>query len=61
MHPRAAPAVDRGERRAASADAVSGQDVDLDAGFLQRAQHARVVRAVRARAGKHEAVRRSGE
>ena len=47
-------AVERGERSAAGADTMSGEDVDLDAGFLQRAEHARVVRTVRASARQNQ-------
>ena len=45
--PRAA--VDRGEHRADRADAAAGDEIDPDAGFVQRAQHAGVIRARRCR------------
>ena len=47
-------AVERRERRAARADAVAGEQIDLHAGFLQRAQHTGVVRTVRAGAGEDQ-------
>ena len=47
-------AVDGREQRADDADAAAGDDVDLDAGLLQRAQHAGVIRAGRAGAGQDE-------
>ena len=47
-------AINRREHGASRADALSGHDVNLDAGFMERPQHTRVVRAVRARAAKHE-------
>ncbi len=46
--PEARRAVDGGEQRADRADAASGDDVELDAGLVQRAQHAGVIRAGRA-------------
>ena len=47
-------AVHRREHRADRADAAAGDEIDADAGFVQRAQHAGVVRARRARSGQHE-------
>ena len=47
-------AVDRRKQRADDADAAAADDVDLDAGFVERAQHAGVIRAGRAGAGQHE-------
>ena len=47
-------AVDRREQRADDADAAAGDDVDLDAGFVERAQHAGVIGAGRAGAGQDE-------
>ena len=35
-------------------DAAAGDEVDLDAGFVQRAEHARVVGGRRARPGQHD-------
>ena len=46
--------VDRGEQRADDADAVAADDVDLDARFVQRAQHAGVIGAGRAGAGQDQ-------
>ena len=47
-------AVDGREQRADDADAAAGDDVDLDAGFVKRAQHAGVVGAGRAGSGQDE-------
>ena len=57
---RAAPSI---AARAAlpRSDTVPRDDVDLDAGFLQRPQHAGVIGAVRTRAVRTSAVRREGE
>ena len=33
---------------------MAGDDIDLDASFLQRAEHARVIRAMRAGPAEHE-------
>ena len=46
--PRLRAGIDRREQRADDADAAAAHDVDLDAGLVQRAQHARVVCAARA-------------
>src|ERR1019366_8560182 len=46
--------VDRREQRADDADAPAGNNVDLDARFVQRAQHARMIRAGRTGAGQDE-------
>ena len=40
-------AVNRGKHRTDNADAVSGHDIDLHAGFVQGAQHAGVIGAGR--------------
>ena len=47
-------AIDRGEECADGADAAAAHDIDLDAGFVQRAQDARVVRAIGAGAGQDQ-------
>ena len=47
-------AVDRREQRADHADAAAGDDVELDAGFVERAQHAGVIGAGGAGAGQDE-------
>ena len=47
--PTAGPAVDRGEHRAERADTAAGDEIDLDAGLVQRAEHAGVIGARRAR------------
>ena len=47
-------AVDRREQRADDADAAAGDDVELDAGFVQRAQDAGVIGAGGAGAGQDE-------
>ena len=47
-------AVDGGKQRRHGADAAAGDDVELDAGFVQRAEDAGVIRAGRAGAGQNE-------
>jgi hypothetical protein len=47
-------AVHRREQRADHADAAAGDDVELDAGFVQRPQHAGVIGAGGAGAGQDE-------
>ena len=47
-------AVDRREERADRADAAAGDNVDLDARFMQRPQHAGVVGPGRPRSGQDE-------
>ncbi len=52
--PQLLSAVDRGKDRGNGAHAAAGDEVDLHAGFMQRAQHARVIRASRAGTGEDD-------
>jgi hypothetical protein len=52
--PQTGSAVNRRKKRVARANAVSRDEIDLDAGLLQRPQDASVVRAGRAGAGQNE-------
>src|SRR5690606_9534943 len=47
-------AIDGVQDGAESADAARGDEVDLDAGFVEGAEDACVVRAIRAGAGQHQ-------
>ena len=52
--PQSRRAVDRRQRRAAGAHALSRDQIDLDSGFLERPQHTRMVGTVCAGSGEHE-------
>ena len=52
--PQSLSAVDGREQRADDANAAAGHDIHLDAGLVQRAQNARVIRAGRTGAGQNE-------
>ena len=52
--PESSRSVDGRQRRAARADAVSRNQIDFDAGFLQRPEHPRVVGAVRTGSGQNK-------
>src|SRR5262249_39118786 len=52
--PQTLGAVDGGEQGANRADAAAGDDVDLDAGFMERPQGAGVIRAVGAGSSQYQ-------
>ena len=52
--PEARAAVDGRKQRTDDADAAAGGQIDLDAGFVQGAQHPGVIGAARPRAGQDE-------
>ncbi len=47
-------AIDRGEHRSDGADAAAADEIEFDAGFVEGAQDARVIRAVGAGAGQDQ-------